>query len=335
MIEGPTELEGPIPPEAVELYRLTIEDPSWTPEQARELLGLDEDRLLELIDLLIGYRLLRPSQDSRYRYQASGPESAAVELLEADRRRLQDEQIRMDRVRDELLSLQATYFSARQSRRNSEAFDVVEDVDLVRLILSNEAQRAEKELCIAHSGGGMSEKGLSRSISLDRLMLERGVVMRSVLQHATRHHAPTRHYVNEVSKLGAQVRTIPVVPRRMIVFDRRVAFIPMEGGEVTQGAVLLREPSVVDNLCSFFDLMWQNGRSFPVDTLNEQPVAKEEIREAILEGLVTGAKDEMVSRKLGISVRSCRRHIAEIMTELKAESRFQAGVLAHKRGLVN
>ncbi|MGW5876154.1 LuxR C-terminal-related transcriptional regulator [Nocardiopsis terrae] len=319
----------------MELYRLAVENPSWTPEQARDLLGLDEARISELVSLLVEHRLLRPSQDSQYHYHASGPESAAVELLEADRRRLQDEQFRMDRVRDEILSLQATYFSARQARRSSEAFDVVEDVDLIRLLLSNEAQRAEEELCVAHPGGGMSEGGLTRSISLDSIMLERGVVMRSVLQHATRHHAPTRHYVNEVTKLGAQVRTIPVVPRRMIIFDRKVAFIPVEGGEVAQGAVMLREPSVVDNLYSFFDLMWQSGRPFPVDVSNEQTEAKEEVREAILEALATGAKDEMVSRKLGISVRSCRRHIAEIMTELKAESRFQAGIFAHKRGLVN
>ncbi|WP_157982519.1 LuxR C-terminal-related transcriptional regulator [Nocardiopsis sp. FIRDI 009] len=323
-----------IPPEAVELYRLSVEHPSWTTEDALERLQVSEARLTELVDLLVDLRLLRPSQDSHREFSTSGPESAAVELLNEDRRRLLEEQLRMERLRDEILALQPTYFKARQTRRSSEAFDVIEDVHLVRLLLSDQAQRTEQELCIAHPGGGMSEGGLSRSIALDRIMLERGVVMRSVLQHATRHHTPTKEYVNDITKYGAQVRTIPVVPRRMIIFDRKVAFIPKEGGEVTQGAVLLREPSVVDNFLASFELMWQNGRQFPVDTADKRTEATEDIRQTILEYLATGTKDEVISRKLGISVRSCRRHIAEIMSDLKAESRFQAGVLAHQRGLV-
>jgi len=43
----------------------------------------------------------------------------------------------------------------------------------------------------------------------------------------------------------------------------------------------------------------------------------------ILTMLAGGAKDETVARSLGLSVRTCRRHIAEILTRLNATSRFQ------------
>jgi len=42
--------------------------------------------------------------------------------------------------------------------------------------------------------------------------------------------------------------------------------------------------------------------------------------------------DEMVARKLGVSVRTVRRMASELMAELGARSRFQAGVRASERG---
>ncbi|WP_245572375.1 hypothetical protein [Actinokineospora enzanensis] len=38
---------------------------------------------------------------------------------------------------------------------------------------------------------------------------------------------------------------------------------------------------------------------------------------------------------MSVSVRTCRRHIAEIMSELSVTSRFQAGVRAAELGLLD
>ena len=51
-------------------------------------------------------------------------------------------------------------------------------------------------------------------------------------------------------------------------------------------------------------------------------------RQAILGLLADGEKDEAIARRLSISVRTCRRHIAEYMAQVGATSRFQAGVIA-------
>ncbi|KOG32387.1 hypothetical protein ADK34_09305 [Streptomyces viridochromogenes] len=48
--------------------------------------------------------------------------------------------------------------------------------------------------------------------------------------------------------------------------------------------------------------------------------------------LAQGAKDEVIARRLGMSLRTCRRHIAELLEELGAESRFQGGALAERAG---
>lgn len=56
-------------------------------------------------------------------------------------------------------------------------------------------------------------------------------------------------------------------------------------------------------------------------------VAKE-LDQTIIQLLGTGLKDEAIARRVGMSLRTTRRHIADIMKLLGAESRFQAGILA-------
>jgi DNA-binding NarL/FixJ family response regulator len=47
---------------------------------------------------------------------------------------------------------------------------------------------------------------------------------------------------------------------------------------------------------------------------------------------MAGATDEVIARKLGIGLRTVRRRIASLMTELGVDTRFQAGVEAVRRG---
>ncbi|MFE9118740.1 hypothetical protein [Streptomyces sp. NPDC007172] len=42
----------------------------------------------------------------------------------------------------------------------------------------------------------------------------------------------------------------------------------------------------------------------------------------------------MIARRIGVSVRTCRSHIARIYQEFGARSRFQLGVLVAGRGLL-
>ncbi|MBX6389074.1 MAG: LuxR family transcriptional regulator [Frankia sp.] len=52
----------------------------------------------------------------------------------------------------------------------------------------------------------------------------------------------------------------------------------------------------------------------------------------LLRLLAEGVKDEAAARTLGLSVRTVRRMVAELMRQLDARSRFQAGILATQRG---
>lgn len=54
----------------------------------------------------------------------------------------------------------------------------------------------------------------------------------------------------------------------------------------------------------------------------------------VLWPLSVGLKDVAAARELGMSVRTYRRHVAEIMQRLNAISRFRAGVRAMELGLI-
>ena len=54
----------------------------------------------------------------------------------------------------------------------------------------------------------------------------------------------------------------------------------------------------------------------------------------LLQLLAAGQKDEQIARALGMSLRTVRRRVADLMTELGSDSRFAAGVEAARRGWI-
>ena len=52
----------------------------------------------------------------------------------------------------------------------------------------------------------------------------------------------------------------------------------------------------------------------------------------LLRQLAAGAEDEQIARTLGLSLRTVRRRISQLMIELGADTRFQAGAEAARRG---
>jgi DNA-binding NarL/FixJ family response regulator len=56
--------------------------------------------------------------------------------------------------------------------------------------------------------------------------------------------------------------------------------------------------------------------------------------DALLAALAAGLKDDAIARQAGTSTRTVRRRITELATTLRARTRFQAGMLAERRGLL-
>ncbi|MFE4605468.1 LuxR C-terminal-related transcriptional regulator, partial [Kitasatospora indigofera] len=82
-----------------------------------------------------------------------------------------------------------------------------------------------------------------------------------------------------------------------------------------------------------FEYFWA-GAWTPPELLagSRTPAAPEGRHHEVLRLLAAGLTDAAISRKLEVSERTVRRLVAELIADLGAESRFQAGVHAARLG---
>ncbi|MBC3840412.1 hypothetical protein GXW82_09830 [Streptacidiphilus sp. 4-A2] len=109
-------------------------------------------------------------------------------------------------------------------------------------------------------GGGRPPGALADALPRDLDLLRRGITLRSLYQHTARFHAATQSYAETVLAAGSQIRTVADLPGQMIIIDRQTAFLPHR--KFRSGAIIVREPSILDHLCSTFEQAWNLGTPY-------------------------------------------------------------------------
>ncbi|GGZ25654.1 hypothetical protein GCM10010365_52380 [Streptomyces poonensis] len=133
------------------------------------------------------------------------------------------------------------------------------------------------------------------------------------------------------SRLEARVSESAL--RETLVVDGVAALV--RGAEGVGGqAAIVNDAAAVRALELLFAGAWSRGRKL-TDHLQLSPRLRTELARNILERLRAGDTDETAARELKVSLRTYRRYVAEIMRELEASSRFQAGVRAVEFGLLS
>jgi DNA-binding CsgD family transcriptional regulator len=129
--------------------------------------------------------------------------------------------------------------------------------------------------------------------------------------------------------LGEQVRIISELPTRMFILGDSHAVLPEPIGYADEPRVHVRQRSIVAALTMWFESLWD--RAAPMPEIEAGRISADG-RQFLLEQLMAGATDEVIARQLGIGLRTVRRRVAALMTELGVDTRFQAGVEAVRRG---
>ena len=131
---------------------------------------------------------------------------------------------------------------------------------------------------------------------------------------------------------GMTIRAARLPPVQVLMADRTRALVVADPA-VKRRASLVRAPEVLHTLGSLFDSIWNTspaaGDHIDLGDRNRALLIRQ-----ILGAMGAGATDEAAARDLLISVRTYRRYVAEIMSQLGATSRFQAGVRAVELGLL-
>jgi DNA-binding CsgD family transcriptional regulator len=129
--------------------------------------------------------------------------------------------------------------------------------------------------------------------------------------------------------MGEEVRVVPEVHTRLLVLERSHLVLPEPLGFAAAPRIVTRQRGLIELATLYFECLWSHA--VRVDGPGPRP---EDLRRYLLEQLASGAQDEQIARRLGLSLRTVRRRVAEVMAELGATSRFQAGVEAVRRGWI-
>ncbi|GHE73733.1 LuxR C-terminal-related transcriptional regulator [Streptomyces vinaceus] len=308
------------------VYRHALRRPSVTPQDIARDLGITPAEAEQSCTELIALGLLR--EDAR---QPPGlvivePESAAERVIGPMERAIRAQRAAVETLRGQLLEYSRIYEERPAPNDGRGGVEFVGTLSNARAAIAELAGQCESEVLTSQPGGGRRAEVLQEAIARDEAMLERGVSMRTLYQHTARFSQGTREYVERVSTRGAEVRTLDDQFFRLLVFDRKVAVIGIEADP--GAAIIVREPNLVHFIRSTFELWWVSATTFPLEW-NNQDVAdiSEQLKQRITLLLSEGLTDQSIATRMGMSVRTCRRHIAEIMDRLGVKSRFQAGYL--------
>ncbi|MFG2863448.1 LuxR C-terminal-related transcriptional regulator [Streptomyces sioyaensis] len=283
------------------------------------------------VDQLVAMGLLRSQSGNRL--VAVSPVEAAEVALGPLERDVRLQRLRIEESRKQLLSFVADFESYLNSADEHQShFQVLDQLTDVRGVIADLTHHSREEILTAQPGGRRDEGVLEEAMPRDQAALKRGVRMQILYQHTARFSRGTTVYVDQVTRLGAHVRTLDDHFTRLLIFDRKAALIAVPGKP--HAAAFIREPHVVAFVTETYERLWLAAETFVGSTDTRVEIA-DDLRQSIIRLLTEGMTDASIANRLGMSVRTCRRYVADIMAELGAQSRFQAGYMLAARAAVN
>lgn len=176
--------------------------------------------------------------------------------------------------------------------------------------------------------GRLTEESIAVSHPINMRLLRRGVRVRMIMGAAMMQDDTTLTYMRGLVSHGAEVRISRHPIERVIIVDRSAALTPIDPAQTSVGALLVREPGLVATLVTLYERMWVAAEELP----GEDADMPSEIEREVLAMLREADKDETAARRLGVSVRTYRKHLAAIMRRLGATNRVEAALLALEKG---
>ena len=175
----------------------------------------------------------------------------------------------------------------------------------------------------------------ARAAAARRLVASRseGLAIRKLMSPVALADEEQRMELRRLDAAGAQVRISSApLPHETIILDRRVVILAGQYSPLGREYTVTSSPVLVDGVYALFTAAWQAATDLGSYLRGEVPELAPEAQE-ILRALGAGLTDEAAARRLGTSLRTYRRRVAELMAALEADSRFQAGVRAGELGL--
>jgi DNA-binding CsgD family transcriptional regulator len=201
-------------------------------------------------------------------------------------------------------------------------------------------RRAREEVLTLHtrSGPPWAERGVNP-------LAPAGLSARTILEAGVLALPGTQEALRVAAAHHETVRVKAWLPLRMMVIDRRLAWLALDP-RGARPAVVVHAPPLLACLVDYFEHVWRDAvPATPAteETATVEPATADAVARQIGHGpspaqrrillmLATGATDESIARHLGVSTRTIRRHIATLLDEAGTTSRFACAITAIHRG---
>lgn len=319
-----------ISPAEERVYRFLIGQPKATRAEISRMADLKGEELAGVLASLEAKGLVSRLPDEERNPVATRPDVAVEALIS---RRQGD----LERCRLHGLQLLEQFQGTRQERKPAELIEVVSGREALGQRFVQLQQSAREEMLILDKPPYATLPTEQNEAELE--LLRRGVDCRAIYDADGLSIEGRLPLIEELMEAGESARVLRGVPMKLAIADRRVAIVPLslQPWGMAEGAILVHASALLDSLAMVFDLLWQ--RATPIESvgagqdLDEESEPSEDDRR-MLTLLVAGVTDETIARQLGLSVRTVRRRVHNLMDLLAAGNRFQLGAQAVRRGWV-
>jgi sugar-specific transcriptional regulator TrmB/DNA-binding CsgD family transcriptional regulator len=308
------------------VYRFLIDHPGSVAERLRELTGLSRSRVRSAVRSLQARGLLVRRPRPLTGLVPASPEGAIEGLvLQA----LAD----LDEVRSTARDL---------SKRLKAGSKHQPPLEVVEVLLGREAihRRVEQMYRLAKKRMRFLDRPPYVDPAVDDVnadevaALRRGVTVQAIYSREAIEFPGQSMLLEQHTAAGEEARVLPEVPSKLLIVDDLMAVMALERDKalVADEAVVIHASSLLDALALLFDSLW--SRSTPISQ-PQHAIGKVGTDErTLLALLMAGLKDDVIARQLGVDVRTVRRRISKLLSDVDAQTRFQAGAQAVRRGLV-
>lgn len=314
---------------AESVYRLMLAQPGWGVAELAAELAVPEHAVRSALDTLFELSLLRPSAERAGQLRAVSPKVGLQSLLARQQADLDRQMQRIAAGQAAMAAMVAQYAELTPDRQAPEAEQVL-GLDAIQHRVEELCESARVEL-LSIVPGVQSPAAVSAARHNNAAMLARNVTIRTIMQDSARSDPGTAAYAKTLTDAGAEVRTAPLLPPRMLIFDRAAAVVPVDPANTRLGVLQLTGRGVVASLAALYEQVWETAVPLGASASRDRQGVNPQERE-LLRLLGQGHTDSSAASRLGLSERTCRRTMADLMERLGARSRFEAGLLAAREG---
>jgi len=313
------------------VYRAMLTRPDWGLDDHVDRLDIPAETVRACLDQLAGLNLARPAVADPRSWRPVSPDIGLEPLLAQHRMEIAGRQQRLERARAAAADLLATY-AALQLPVAGGDLERLGEPDDIRSRVEWITARAEQEVVALLPDHHPDPAGLAVRAALAESMRARGVRVAAVHPYRVRTDATLARHLRRMIGLGCEIRIAAALPVCLLIVDGATALLPsVPGDRCGTGGILVHHPTLVAALAALFEEIWRGAQAFGTPPRRDGNGLSATERE-LLELLSRGLTDEAAGRKLGVSLRTVRRMMADLTTRLGATSRFQAGVRTQQLG---